>query len=256
MKKTTFTATALLFGATLAAQSYTTGTLALDANNGTPLDYSAKIDVDASTVQLTLIGPSTSWLGIGFDNTSMAESGDVLIFNGTSMTDRHFAGFGTTPTMDAQQDWTVTSNTQAGGVRTVVATRARDTGDADDYVFTASAQSLNIVYARRQGSTTIGYHGANSCGQMMTNLTLGAEKFEVDSFKLFPNPASGSVTVELPSGIASGTVKIYDNLGRVVKNQAVTATEGTIQTNGLLTGSYLVVLRTDYGNATKTLLVE
>ena len=56
--------------------------------------------------------------------------------------------------------------------------------------------------------------------------------------------------------VDSGIVKIYDALGRVVKNQSISTSENTINTSELTTGSYMVVLRTDYGNATKTLIIE
>jgi hypothetical protein len=42
----------------------------------------------------------------------------------------------------------------------------------------------------------------------------------------------------------------------VVKNQSITNLDSLVSTLDLTTGSYLVVVRTDYGNATKTLLIE
>ena len=241
---------------TFFGQTYSTGTIALSSNGGTNLNYSAKIDVTSSTVTLTLIGPSTGWLGIGFNNTSMAASGDVVIFDGTTLSDRGFAGFAVEPVVDAQQDWTVSSNTVASGVRTVVGTRARVTGDPNDYTFSASAQSLNLVYARRVANFTRAYHGADSCGTVSSNFTLGNKDFKIDNFKIFPNPAQGLTNIELPTNIDSGVIKIYDTLGRVVKNQPISTTENSINTSELSSGSYMVVLRTDYGNATKTLIIE
>jgi hypothetical protein len=41
-----------------------------------------------------------------------------------------------------------------------------------------------------------------------------------------------------------------------VKNQSITNIDNIVTTSDLTTGSYIVVVRTDYGNATKTLLVE
>lgn len=255
MKKTTLLL--MLFAALgTNAQTYSTGTLTLNATNGNSLGYSAKIDVTSTLVTLTLIGPSAGWLGIGFDRTSMADDGDVVIFNGTALSDRHFVGFAVEPELDAEQDWTVTSNTVASGVRTVIGTRARNTGHSDDFTFSASAQALSLVYARRATSLVIAYHGSNSCGSIVSNFTLGTEAFKIDTFKMYPNPSKGVTTIELPDNIASGTVKVYDNLGRVVRKQDITNAENTINTTGLTTGSYMVVLRTDYGNATKTLLVE
>ncbi|MBC8644064.1 T9SS type A sorting domain-containing protein [Flavobacterium lindanitolerans] len=62
--------------------------------------------------------------------------------------------------------------------------------------------------------------------------------------------------MELPDFVSGGEIKVYDNLGRVVRVQAISESQVTINTSDLTTGSYMVVVRTDYGNATKTLIVE
>lgn len=256
MKKITLSVLTLVFTSVFYGQTYSTGTLNLMSNGGTNLNYSAKIDVSASLVTLTLIGPSTGWLAIGFNNTTMANSGDVVIFNGTTLSDRTFNGFAATPVIDPIQNWTVTSLNTVSGMTTVVGTRARDTGDANDYTFSASAQALNLVYARKVSDFVISYHGGDSCGTLMSSFTLGTNDFKIDDFKVFPNPAKDFATIELPTNIDSGIVKIYDALGRVVKNQPISTTENEINTSELTSGSYMVVLRTDYGNATKTLIIK
>lgn len=256
MKKTTLNLIALLFVSVSFAQTYSTGTLALTSNSATDLNFSVKIDVTATTVTMTLIGPSTGWLAMGFNNTSMASSGDVVIFDGTNLSDRTFNGFAVTPVVDAVQNWTVTSNTVASGVRTVVGTRARNTGDSNDYVFSASASSLNLVYARKVSDFTVSYHGGDSCGTVTSNFTLGNDEFNVEAFKIYPNPSRGLTNIELPTNIETGVLKIYDNLGRVVKTQTISTTENQVNTSELTTGSYLAVIRTEYGNATKTLVIE
>lgn len=251
MKKITLNVLALFAATTMFGQIYSTGTMTLFSN------YSAKIDVNEENVVLTLVGPSNSWLGMAFGATSMDNTGsDVVLFNGTNMTDRTFDGVGVVPPLDAVQNWTVLSNNVVSNVRTVIATRARDTGDANDYVFSASPGSLNLAYARRTGSLTVGYHGGGNCGSTVANFTLGNASFETSSFKMYPNPSKDFTTIELPETIKSGEVKIYDNLGRVVKKQTVSSEANTINTSDLPQGSYLVVVRTDYGNATKSLLVE
>jgi hypothetical protein len=73
---------------------------------------------------------------------------------------------------------------------------------------------------------------------------------------MYPNPSTSATTIQLPHNISKGTVKVYDNLGRVVLNQEISNESNELNTSSLPSGNYLVVLRTDYGNATKTLLVE
>lgn len=251
MKKITLSLITLLFVSTVFGQTYSTGTI--DFTTG----YSGKIDVTSTLVTLTLVGPSTGYLAIAFDAVQMDDIGkDVVLFDGTNLTDRTFNGQGVVPPLDITQNWTVTSNTIASGVRTVIGTRARSTGDASDYVFSTSAQPINIVWARKLSNFTINYHGGGNCGATVANFTLGNVNFNIDSFKIYPNPAKGFTNIELPTNVDSGSVKIYDALGRVVKNQEITATQNEISTSDLNTGTYMVVLRTDYGNATKSLVVE
>ncbi len=256
MKKITLNLIALFFVSTCFGQTYSTGTLALTSNSSTNLNYSVKIDVTSSLVTMTLIGPSTGWLAMGFNGTSMGGTGDVVIFDGTNLTDRTFTSSFSEPVIDAIQNWTVTSNTVASGVQTIIGTRARVTGDVNDYVFSATANSLNLVYARKISDFIIGYHGSDSCGTVVANFTLGNDEFNVEAFKIYPNPSQGIINIDLPTNIDSGVVKVYDNLGRVVKNQTISTTENQINTSDLTSGSYLVVIRTEYGNATKTLVIE
>jgi len=251
MKKITFTLLTLVVALGMSAQTYSTGTVTMFP------DYSVKIDVTSATVTLTMIGPDTSWLGLAFDSSGMNSIGsDCVIFDGTSQTDRTFNGIGAVPPLDAIQNWTVSSNTVTAGVRTVISSRARDTGDPNDYAFSASAQSINLTYARSLGSLAIGYHGGGNCGAVPVNFNLGTDDFAAKSFNMYPNPAKGFTNLELPTTVNSGEVKMYDSLGRVVKKQTLNSNENTINTSDLPSGSYLVVVRTDYGNSTKTLVVE
>lgn len=240
-----------LIAGTINAQTYSTGNIIFFG------DYSGKIDVNSTTVTLTLVGPSNSWLGVGFNATSMDDVGmDEVIFDGTNMTDRSYDGVGVIPPADAIQNWTVTQNTIAGSVRTVVATRPSNTGNADDYVFPASAQSLNILYARRTGSLVIGYHGLGNCGATTVNFTLGTEDFALSKFKMYPNPTIGYTTIELPEGFTEAKVVVYDFLGRIVKNQSVSNAQNNIDISNLQKGSYLLKVSTEDGSAVKTLVVN
>jgi len=240
---------------TVFGQTYSTGLLNLNLASGN--DYSGKIDVTNSTVTLTLIGPSSGWMGIAFNATGMGSNGrDCVIFDGVNMSDRTLNGINIEPPLDAVQNWTVTSNTVNTGQRTVIATRARDTGDANDYVFPLAAQSINIIYARRTTDFSIQYHGSGSCNSTTVNLTLGTDEFDKNSLKIYPNPSKDFLTIEFPDLVEKGEVKIYDTLGKVVVKKDVTLLDNKIETSFLKTGTYTVVLRTEYGNATQTLLIE
>lgn len=252
MKKTTLTILSFLFATTLFAQTFSTGTVTLRAG------YTAKVDVSPTLVTITQIGPSDRWFSLAFNNSGMG-SGDIVAFiNAANISDRILSGTGV-PSADAVQNWTTISNTIATGVRTVVSTRALNTGEAGDFVFSNTASSLGLGWSMSlSASFTLASHNGSgtNAGQVATNLTLGNNEFATDSFKMYPNPSTGVTTIELPAYVSTGVVKIYDTLGRVVKTQTVSATDNSITTSELTTGTYIVVVRTDYGNATKNLLID
>jgi len=64
------------------------------------------------------------------------------------------------------------------------------------------------------------------------------------------------VNFQLPSVVTSGEIKFYDAQGRMVKRQEISSMETNVSLSGVPTGTYMAVVRTDYGNATKTLVVE
>ena len=251
MMKTTFNLFFLLLTTVFYGQTYSTGTVNFTGN------FTGKVDVTSETVTLALTGPSAGYLALAFDATQMDDVGaDVVIFDGTNMSDRTFNGQGVVPPLDATQNWTISSNDVVSGVRTLVATRARNTGDTNDYTFNAAVQSLNLVWALKPTNFTVSYHGFGNCGATTTNLTLGLNSFDKESIKLYPNPAKNYTSILLPDTISTAEVKIYDSLGRVVKNKTISVEANQIDTTDLTTGTYLVVVRTEYGNATKNLIIN
>lgn len=255
MKKITLTLFSLFVFTTSIGQTFSTGTITFPA----PLsEYSVKIDVTATLVTLTQTMPNNRWYSLAFNNNSMS-SGDIVAFiNTANISDRQLGGFDV-PVADAVQSWTTTSNTVNGTTRTVVSTRVLNTGEVGDYVFTASASSINLACSRASSASfSLGSHGgsANAVATATYAITLANNEFVLIDYKMFPNPAKGFTTIELPANINEALVKIYDNLGRVVRNQSITNSENNVNTSDLTTGSYLVVVRTDYGNATKTLIIE
>lgn len=164
------------------AQTYTTGTVSLSTTAG--LAMSVKIDV-GTNVTLTLGGPADRWFAVGFNASSMAVGTDVVgIHSSGTLTnfDASLSG-NAAPVTDAQQNWTISSNQVNAGVRTIIATRALNTGDAADYVFTAGPGSLSLIWARG-GSPSFSYSSHGGSNRGITNVT----------FSLMPSPPPLTVT--------------------------------------------------------------
>ena len=256
MKNFILTLLSTFIFSTVSGQTFSTGKITFPS----PLsEYSVKIDVTPTLVTLTQIMPSNKWYSLAFNNGGSMDSGDIIAFiNATNISDRTLAGL-QVPPADAVQSWTTISNTVVGSTRTVVSTRALNTGEPDDYVFSASAGSINLACSRASSASfSLAPHdgSANAVTTASYAVTLANTEFVLDDFKMYPNPAKASTIIELPSNIDKAVVKIYDNLGRVVKNQSITTSDNKLTTSDLTTGSYLVVVRSDYGNATKNLIIE
>ena len=180
----------LLSYATLRAQTYTTGVVNLSSTSG--LAMTAKIDVGAQ-VTLTLTGPAGRWFALGFNASSMTNGTDVVGVHsaGTlSAFDCKLIGFAA-PVTDAQQNWTITSDVVSAGTRTIIATRALNTGDPNDYVFPSTPNFISLIWAR-SGSTSFSYsnHGGSNRGSTSA------------SFTFVPPPAPPAA----PTGAASQTL--------------------------------------------------
>lgn len=146
------------------AQSYTTGVVNLSSTAG--LAMTAKIDI-TTQVTLTLTGPSGRWFALGFNASSMTNGTDVVGVHsaGTlSAFDCKLTGF-SAPVTDAQQNWTITSDVVNAGTRTIIATRALNTGDVNDYVFPSTPTAISLIWAR-SASATFSYsnHGSTNRG--------------------------------------------------------------------------------------------
>jgi len=232
-------------------QTYTTGAQPFSVNG--VIDGKIEINVTTNLVTLTLIGPSSGWLAIGFDTSSHSNGKDVVFITGTtlsSISDRRFGSGHNTPSADAQQDWTITSNTVNGSVRTVLATRARDTGDSNDYVFPVSPTSLNVVGAYRN-NFTISEHD-DFGDTTVTFSVLGVDDYNKIQFSMSPNPVTSDLKILLPNHLNDLGIEIFDVLGRPIYNEDFKNTNSAvIDVSAWNRGVYLVRVINDNSSLTK-----
>ena len=172
------------------AQTYTTGVVNLSSTAG--LAMTAKIDV-GTQVTLTLTGPSGRWFALGFNASSMTNGTDVVgVHSATTLSafDCKLTGFAA-PVTDAQQNWTITSDVVNAGIRTIIATRALNTGDANDYIFPASPTAISLIWSRSStASFSYSNHGGSNRG------------ITAASFTFVPPPAPPAA----PTGAANQTL--------------------------------------------------
>ena len=236
------------------AQTYSTGMITADAN------FSFKVDVTSTEVTLTMVGPAANWLAVGFGGSKMTTVSDIVYYtNNANIVDAKPGStmFSTSPAPDTNNDWTLVSNTNNGGVRTVIATRDLNTGSAEDYIFSNSASSIDFIWAHQNGDN-LGYHSSGQRGSTSAGTTLGAEDFTLnDKFSIYPNPSNGIINIKTNDFEAS-TVSIFDLQGRQVKtvNQFNEVTNPSIDLSDLSKGIYNVIVSSSKGKGFKKILID
>ncbi|MEZ7944650.1 MAG: T9SS type A sorting domain-containing protein [Flavobacteriaceae bacterium] len=220
----------------LFAQSFSTGTQTLLSG----LTANINIDADTEITTLTLTGPSNAWFAIGFGNLDM-QGTDVFRTNGSTIVDAYSSG-NALPAQDASQDWDLVSNNVSGSTRTIVATRANNTGDSNDHVFSASAGSLSVIYAIGN-TTTYGYHASR--GFTTLGVSLGISENKLLSFEMYPNPVSDVLNIQLPTGTEKAEVGVFDYTGRLVTSKIISSNDTSIDVQKLSNGIYLIRVSSD-----------
>jgi hypothetical protein len=250
------------------AQSSTTGIVNLSSTPG--LAMSVKLDI-TSNVTMTLVGPSDRWFALGFGAQNMEAETDVVAVNsaGTlSSFDAKLIGYAA-PVADPLQNWTITSNQVVSGVRTIVATRPLDTGDANDYTFSAEEGTLSLIWARgSSNSFTYGYHGGSNRGvenatftPLITNATLSLQAYLDGYYENGSNPSvmkaarynnlveSGSANPGASTDVDVITIELRSasNLDVVAYSVSpILQTNGNVQCvfpAGAVGGSYYIVVK-------------
>ncbi|TSJ45484.1 hypothetical protein FO442_06935 [Fluviicola chungangensis] len=183
-------------------------------------------------ITVTVQGPSDRFIAFGF-GTGMATGNDAIIWStlGTGaaplqLRDHRMIGQGVEPSVDAQQDWTVVSNNVSGGSRTIVATRALNTGDPNDVTFNFAATSQNLFWSHGPSATNqLQYHGAsNRASGIVRNWVVPDVTPPAISTVIPADDAVGvSITTNLTINFSenvswgTGSVTLYDGNDNVIQ---------------------------------------
>jgi len=235
------------------AQYTTTGEITL-----TP-GFTVQFDVDGpnDTVTMTMVGPSNVWLGVALDvNTGngMGFGGeDVILYNTNGLVDAKLTGSTSEPNSTESQNWTVISNDSPGSVRTIVATRALDTGDSADYVFTTNTGNFNLLWAKGSG-LSMAYH--SNRGGAIGSFVLSSPYFTMEEFEIYPNPTVDELNFEFPQNIQSANVQVYNVLGKQTLQKTLKKAYPKLNTSSWASGMYVVQIVTDNAVQTKRVVKQ
>lgn len=247
MNKTTKLSILLLFiSFILNAQTYSTGMVTL--SNTSSLEIQAKIDITATEVTLTFKGPADRWFAIGFGGNGMNSVTDAFIYESSGTYDKKIIPYDT-PQTDANQDWTLVSNVVTGNQREIVATRALDTGENFDYVFTHNTNSIPVIWARGNGAVMdLAYHGSNKGATVLNPTVLSIQNTEQIHFALYPNPVTDNLQIVLQSNAKNYTYEIYSVLGAKIKSKKLNNNFNKIDISDFNSGIYLLKIINNSGD--------
>lgn len=244
MKRKLSFVTILLATSTFAFAQYSSGALFPVGSTG----VSVKLETTPSMVRLTLAGPSSSYLALGAGSNGMASGADGFIYNSASATDYSFNGVGVTPSADATQDWTITSNTVSGSTRTVVATRSLS-GSAGDTPIPNAAVNLDVFVARGNNTLVISNHGSfRDYATLPMSFDAQLATGEVDlapKSVVYPNPSSGEFRFSDSKDIK--TVHVFDGTGKKITSLNF-ETNKIIDLKNKPSGTYYLEIKLKDGN--------
>jgi hypothetical protein len=75
------------------------------------------------------------------------------------------------------------------------------------------------------------------------------------AFRLYPNPANGYVMIDADESVIGGTMRLFDNLGKMVISARLTGTSTKVITADLAAGLYLVLVSNPVGRTSVSKLV-
>lgn len=255
MKKNySFFALALLVCATATAQIRETAVTTIGS-------MTVKISLDQATLlaTITLTGPSTRWMSIGLDCSSMAGNKDVISY-GTSLLDRSFStSTHVQPLTDPINNLTLVSNTVSGTTRTLVVSRPFNTGDSNDYVFDFNASALNIVWGLGPG-TDLGVKHSSKGIATLNFSTLSNDEFTLaNSVQISPNPSTGMVTLQNPASLSIQTISLFDNQAKLLKvwnPSAENTMNTTLDLSAFAKGVYYLEVTTPTDKSVKKIILN
>jgi len=146
------------------AMSYICGMEELSSSSGISVAF--MFDYDASTVTITMQGPSSDWFGVGFGATSMGNTYAIINEGNDDVTERKLGDHNSGSSLT--DSFTSETNDVDGDVRTVTVVRSITGSDSDYYTFGtyAADDTLSLIWGTTSGSETLTTHTSKGTGSV------------------------------------------------------------------------------------------
>lgn len=139
---------------------------------------------------------------------------------------------------------------------------SHSTRDNSTWSFTWRSPSTLQGQVRFYASVNaVNNNGSNGGDQVVTATSeisnaLGTNDFQVLDFKMFPNPSTDFVKIQLSSGTTQAEAGIYDYRGRLISSKVITESDQQMNVSNLASGIYIMRLSTDTKLGAKRLVVN
>ena len=145
-------------------------------SNGESQNVSVRvcINLDAQSVDITLIGPDDVWFGVGFDGVNMNNIYSVVVHgdNLSEYEERILTQYtpGSTAPFDGVNGVILVDSNTANGIKTVHVIRDRTSDQNGVYSFPAIPSTINVIFGEGTGTTFEGPMGGHSQGAVLLDL--------------------------------------------------------------------------------------
>jgi hypothetical protein len=85
---------------------------------------------------------------------------------------------------------------------------------------------------------------------------VGEDEITTGNIQIYPNPATIFIRISLPNSFEKAELKIYNSLGQLVFEDAITSENTVVNVSGFERGIYLVLIETDEGVLKEKLIIR
>lgn len=240
--KTILIATALLFTITAQASEFF-GSVTF---NDMTLEVTLNDVTDKVTFEVS--GPNSGWVSMGFGSQQMDGTYCIIANeNSANITQERILGFHSYGTqLGTSLIFTESYNVNGSEVTYVISRDLTVSGtEAQAYDFVAHEGSIDLILA--YGNTTAAHHAARFFGTInfeRISVNKTKETIVAQELKVFPNPTTEKISVQLDKASATSKVSIYDLQGKLMKesefvNQALLE----MDVANIAAGSYMIKVK-------------
>ncbi len=89
-----------------------------------------------------------------------------------------------------------------------------------------------------------------------SEMNLGVSDYLASQFSYAPNPADDQLNFEIPLGVEQAEVIFYNHLGQNMFSQKISTNQKSVDLSSLISGVYMMNVKTNQGTFTKSIVVK